>query len=315
MNNVMLPTGLLVPVSSYYPNEWPILQAISEIWHTYGVMTYCKPKQLRKFGETLNADDNVNTTVATFYNDETNETFSTTNDIDYVVSSDDGDDQTLIIEGHYYDSFNRKIFHVQQVTLTGQTPAELSQPLCRVTRYKVKTLTFGSEPSNIAGNISVYVASGTTVTAGVIATGQDTRVKLYGSGNQSQKGSTSTSYYDFWAVTDIGINAKKASGSTAIIEYEAEYRQEGGVWLPLGLEGRLRTASQSNDRIQDRPYVGIVPNNSDYRPIVNSDTNDMPVKVYTNGFLLNDINDPNSFLPEALKVNIQRSIDYPVTDI
>lgn len=311
-NTVMLPTGIEVPVSSYYPNEWSVLQAIAEVYNSYGVMTYCKPKVLRKFGETLNADTGVLTTVATMYNDEVNETYSTTNDIDSIVSSSADDTMEITIEGHYYDGNNRKIFKVQTVTMTGQTPVTLSTPLCRATRYKVKTQTFGSEPSDVAGNISVYVSSGTTVTNGVIAVGDDTKVKLYGNTNQSRKASTSISYYDFHIINEVAVTSKRSSGSSALIDYELDYREEGGVWLPMGLEGSLRTASQSTDRIIADPYLFVTPRNSDVRLVCNSSTDNIPVKGFFSGFLLNDITDPNSVLPNSLKEKILRSMRYPV---
>lgn len=305
---IQLPTGAEVRPSSEYPNDWVVQQAIAEVYNSFGVMTYCKRKTLRKFGQTNNADNGVATTVAIFYNDEVNETFSTSNDIDRVVSSSADDTETLIIEGHYYDVNNRKLFHVQEVTLTGQTPVALSQSLCRATRYKIKKGTFASPASTLAGNLAVYVSSGTTVTNGVVSVSDDTKVKLYGSTNQSEKCASALSYYDYFVITDVGINAAKASGSTALVDYEVEYREEGGVWLPVGIEGSLRTASQSRDRIEDRPYVFIVPRDSDFRLIVNSDTNDIPVKGFINGFLLNDIEDPNSALPIATKNKIRQSM-------
>ena len=48
---VQLPTGALVTPSSYYPLDWNVQQAIAEVYNSYGIMTYCKPKTLRKFGE------------------------------------------------------------------------------------------------------------------------------------------------------------------------------------------------------------------------------------------------------------------------
>jgi len=89
MNTIQLPTGLNVPVSAAYPNNWDVQQAISDVYNSFGVMTYCKPKTLRKFGETLNADNGADTTVAKFQGSVINETFSTTNDITHVVSDDD----------------------------------------------------------------------------------------------------------------------------------------------------------------------------------------------------------------------------------
>jgi len=309
MNTIQLPTGLNVPVSAAYPNNWDVQQAISDIYNSFGVMTYCKPKTLRKFGETLNADNGADTTVAKFQGSVINETFSTTNDITHIVSDDENDVQSLEIQGHYYDSNFRKIFTVQSVTLNGLTPVELSRSLCRVTRYKVNKVSYGNEPLDIAGNIAVYSAAGVTVTNGVVQT--DAKVKLYGDTNQSRKCASSISYYDFFVINEVSINAKKASGSTALIDYDVEYREEGGVWLPMGLEGSLRTASSNVDIIQGSPYLFIVPRNSDFRLIVNSSADDIPVKGFVNGFLLNDITDPNSSLSVDLKNKILTSMRNP----
>lgn len=272
-------------------------------------MTYCKPKTLWKFGETSNADNGITTTVSNMYNDEVRETYSTTNDITHAVSSSNSDTQSIILEGHYFDSSNRKIFTVQEFTLTGQTPVTLSTPLCRATRYKVKKGTFSSPASNMVGNLSVYVGSGTTVTSGVISSAQDSRVKLYGTAaNHSVKGATSISYYDYLVITGVGVKAKKATGSTAVIDYELEYKQSGGVFLPVGLRGRIRTASQSTDLLRGEPYIFIIPNDSDVELNVNSDTDNMAVAGFMDGFLLNDVSDPSSTLPDETRDKIIKSL-------
>ena len=303
-----LPTGVDVAVSAAYPNHWPVQQAIAEVYDKYGVMTYCKIKTLRKFGEVKTYSADTDATVSIFYNGVINEIFSTSNDITHAVSDNVNDTQKITLEGHFYDANNRKIFHIQKFTLNGQTPVELPTPLCRATRYEITTVKFGSEPADLAGNISIYVGEGTTVVNGVIDVSQDTRVKLYGDTNQSRKGSTSMSYFDFYVITDVSFNAEKAAGQTAIIDYDIHYREEGGVFLPVGLQGSLRTASQSSEFKTGNPFMKVIPRNSDITPIISSSVENVPMNFHMNGFILHDINGPDQSISEEEKEIIVQSL-------
>ena len=81
-------------------NPW-IEQAIDEIYSTYGdvVSVSEKRKSLNKFGRTSNADAGVKTTVATFQDAIVNETFATTNSIDYAVSTSTSDTADTVVTG------------------------------------------------------------------------------------------------------------------------------------------------------------------------------------------------------------------------
>lgn len=155
-------------------NHPPIRQALNEIYDQYGVWASVdrKRKSLGKFGRTLNADSNVETTVAqlgTVGSPESNETFVTTNAIDGVVSAGASgtDNQVLTIEGHTIDGSGNLTFVVQNVTLTGQTKATLATPLARATRAYVKDGTFGAPATTPEGPCYIYASSGVNLSSGV----------------------------------------------------------------------------------------------------------------------------------------------------
>ena len=168
-------------------------QAIREIKSTYGddVDIISKAKSLAKFGRSENADSGVKTTVGTFGSVGTpnvNETYSTTNDIDKIVSSDDGDTETLHIEGHTIDASGNLTFVIQTKTLTGQTPATLDTPLARCTRLKVNASgSFGSPAGDLAGDVYAYASDGVTVTSGVPQTNTAVKARITAGINQTEQ--------------------------------------------------------------------------------------------------------------------------------
>ncbi len=101
-------------------------------------------------------------------------TYSSSADIDFIVSENDGDTQD--VEVHGLDT-NWDLV-VQTITLTGQTPSALTTDLIRVFRM----INVGS--SNNAGHIFCY-KSGGTVTAGVPQTATDIRAIIQPGNNQT----------------------------------------------------------------------------------------------------------------------------------
>lgn len=270
--------------------DYWIDRAEQEIFATYGerVSVARKNKSLSKFGRTTNADANVKTTVATFGSVATvnvNETFSTTNDIDRVVSSSGSDtSQTLRVEGHYYDGSNNLVFTVQDVALTGQTPAALGTALCRCTRMFVKDGTFASPSTDLVGDVYAYASSGVTVTAGVPQTSTAVKARIIAGQNQTEKCATSVSYQDYWILTQVAASMSKGGGASANVDIEVEVRGQGGVWRPLGFEISLSKGAVSSKTIEIYPHF-IVPSNSDVRMIATSDTADTQVSGRITGVL------------------------------
>ncbi|MCP4365426.1 MAG: hypothetical protein GY800_09040 [Planctomycetes bacterium] len=131
-------------------------------------------------------------------------TYSTTDDIDYIVAENNGDTQAIEIQGLDID-WN---IVVQTKTLTGQTPVELDTYLIRV--FRVKNI--GSV--DFAGHVFCYVSAGTTVTGGVPQDGTKVRAVVHGDNNQTEMAmytipANKTGYMRDWYASTSG--AKKDS--------------------------------------------------------------------------------------------------------
>ena len=240
-----------------------LLHAIAEIKDNYGDDVFIKPKSLHKFGRTENADNGVLTTISRFQDDVVNETLSTTNDIDSIIStSADDTTQTKVIEGHKIDAAGNLYFQGQEAELTGQTRAALSVPLARVSRCYVKEGSFGSEPTGLAGDVAVYV--NVADTDGKPNT--DANVKLLVAGvegrNQSEKAATSFSRGEYGIITDCFASINRAV-SSARADVRSEVRRRGGVFR-VQWEGSMATTASTSVLNSFRPYI-IMPPNSDLR--------------------------------------------------
>ena len=130
-------------------------------------------------------------------------TYSTTADIDSIVSDDAGDTQDLEIQGldTNYDLVT------QTITLTGLTPADLTTDLVRVFRLKNVGAT------DNAGHVFCYVSGG-TVTAGVPQVAADVRAVIHPLNNQTLMSlytvpNGKTGYMRDWFAATAG--AKKTS--------------------------------------------------------------------------------------------------------
>lgn len=274
--------------------SFEIANSVREIKDTYGdnASVISKKKSLHKFGRTTNADAGVKTTVAVFQDAVVNETFATSNSVDRIVSSSATDTETIVVEGHYFDSSNNFVFSSQEVTLTGQTAASLSQPLCRATRAYVKKGTFASPATFLRGNVVVY--DNALATSGLTSgkPNVDESVKLIVQGNtteltaknQSEKCATALSYLDYWIITEVYAGMTRDAGATAEVDIDIEVREIGGVWRPLGLEINLRRGSLDAQHDEMNPPF-IVPKNSDVRMVATSDAADITIAGYIHGYL------------------------------
>lgn len=267
----------------YAVDPW-IQQALEEIRSPiYGLGADCelKPKGLRKFGRTLNADNGALTTIMELPGTERHETFADGNDIDYVCSSSAADaGKTIDYEGHYLDGSSRKVFFTEQVTLDasdGRTPVALPRSGNRTTRAKRADGTLAEPATDLVGTISFYRSADTTVTAGVPQTASGVNLQIVAGRQQSEKCASSFSYQDVGILTGgrFWMN-RQTGGGTATVLMDVQYRNEGGVWLPMGLEFML-TPNMPSERLDfDGPYPWVR-NGADFRAVALSDTDNVTV--------------------------------------
>lgn len=274
------------PTDSLPPD---VRHAVEVVFRSFGdaVSVERKGKQLRKFGQTTNADDGVKTTIAEFGNVSTpnvNETFETTNAIDAIVSSSASDTMEVTIEGHTIDGSGNLTFVVQNVTLTGQTPATLTTPLARATRIFVTDQTFGNEPDENVGRVVVFASDGVTVTSGVPQTNTAVKCVMNAATNQSRKCATSISQFDYWFITQIGAAIDRSGGTGTAAEIELEVRRIGGVFRPQGVNVQIRRDAQQQVLLDISPPIIVRPN-SDVRLIAIATTDNTTIEGFINGYL------------------------------
>ena len=244
--------------------------AENEVFRSFGdkVSVYEKGKTLRKFGR----NPSVGTSFSTVWIQGGDETYPTGNTIDTISSSDAGDTQTVIIEGHTI-SLGVLSFVVQTATLNGQNKVVLSTPLARCTRlYNTSTSDFNGD---------IYAYEDDTLSSGVPQTSSKIHLKVT-SGNQSEKASTSISNSDYYIINSFtGYCFDKAS---AVIEFIGEFRsvsETPGAWR------RVFTCASQNgiDKFEVFNPPFIIPKNSDVRVRARADGANTDVGAAFNGYL------------------------------
>jgi len=256
--------------------EFRLRQAVNEIKVQDGVdiSVRDKSKSLIKFGR----NNDVGTTEETVWAQGGKETYATDNDIDSISSSNAGDAQSVVIEGHTL-SGSDLTFVVQTATLNGQTPVTLSTPLYRATRV------YNDDSTDFAGDIYVF-ESGGTVTAGVPQTATDIHLKvLAGDDNQSLKCATSLSSQDYWLLTGayIGVNRQ----NTRSVDFRIKVRRFGKVFRTI--VPPLAASNESGTRFVPFDPVIIVRPNSDVRIDATSSGTATGVSAGLQGYLANVI--------------------------
>lgn len=241
------------------------------ILNTYGdtVSFQDKLKTLYKFGR--NSD--IGTSSETVWSTGGDETYVTTNAIDKISSSDAGDTQSVVVEGHTIDS-GILTFVVQNVTLAGQTETALPIPLARATRL------YNNDTSAFAG--TVYVYEDDTVTAGVPQTTSKIHLTV-NDGNQSEKASTSISNTDYYAITAfVGYCFDK---TPAVVEFDGELRQVAST--PKAWRTVFHcTGTNGSPTIVPFEPAFIIPKNSDIRVRAKADGASTDIGCAFNGYLL-----------------------------
>lgn len=246
------------PLQSVVP-DFKLAHAVKSISDSYGddVSIWEKGKILVKFGKNPDLDSGVKETIW-----ETGgfETLKTANDIDIVVSTNAGDTQDIVIEGHTI-SGSDLTFVTQTATLNGTTNVALTTPLARVTRL------YNDDSTDFAGDITVE-DNGTSVHMTVKGTNGE---------NQSKKCQTALSSADYWIIT--GITGGVVGSVSATVEFELQVREAGKVWRT-----QYSFNSSNYTEVKGDEYIIIKPN-SDVRIAGTSNTNNTEAIAAIRGYL------------------------------
>lgn len=249
-----------------------ITLAEKEILDTYGdrVSVQTKNKTLRKFGR----NTAVGSSYETVWKTGGDETIPTTNSIAYLSSSNSGDTQEVVVEGHTIAN-NRLTFVTQTAILSGQGTTTLTTPLRDITRL------YNNGTTSFAGTI--YAHELDTKSAGVPQTASKIHMSVV-EGNQSEKAATAISDSDYFIVT--GVQCFVFTKTAETVEFTGEFRQidytDGAkAWR------RVYNTVASNDsaftETFDPPFV--IPRNSDVRMRAKSDGTSVDVGCAFDGYL------------------------------
>ena len=254
--------------------DFRIHQAVNDIYRLYGdeVSVSQKKKSLIKFGETLNADNGVKTTIARFQGDLVEETFVVENTIDSISSGSANDVGPVIVEGHYFDSDNNFIFHEQTPILTGQTRVVLDQPLCRANTGIRGLGSFSFPVADLVGPVHIFDNSAAGgITDGAPDTPAATKLYMPAGSQRTEKCQTTISWRDYWIILRVFFALNRASAADVTALCDLEYRQQGGVWIPYGLKTQLTRDRHPSENVPLEVGL-IVPKNSDIRAVITSNT-------------------------------------------
>ena len=265
------------------PIEYRLQAAIDQVQDQDGVTisVTAKKKTLLKFGR----HTTLGTTAAMIWNYGAlapTETLPTTNAITHIVSSSAADvGITVNVEYHTISGANLT-FGVQPVTLNGQTPVALTVPCARTSRIN------NTSATNLAGTVVTYESSGATVTAGVVTpptlvhAAVTAATTFPGTGQQTRKGATSISQFDYFLVTMWHGHMLGSTNSRA--DLQLQKRSTTGVWLPTGVDMGLSVSGTTGSPTQLDPVVPIA-NNHDIRVMGQATSSNTDVSVYIGGYL------------------------------
>lgn len=246
-------------MSNYAELEPRVIRAIQQIAGDYGdrVSVQRKNKILTKFGR----HDSLGTSFETIWQVGGNEAYPTGNNIDILTSTDGGDDQDVIIEGHTI-SGSALTFVVQPATLDGTNNVSLTTPLYRATRV------YNDDNTDFAGTVTVE-DNGTSV-----------HLSTDGASNQSLKCATAISDQDYWIITEVGVGVNRQQ--TRSVDFRLQIREFGKVFrtrLPVSC------SSQSGQIVVPLNPCIIVPRNADVRIIGASSSTGTGASAFMNGIL------------------------------
>lgn len=273
------------PLMSVVP-DYKLALAIAEIESTYNdvVNIHKKAKSLIKFGRNKSIGNSFET-LAEFQGSVANETFVSTNIIDSIVSSNAGDNQTIVIEGHTIDGVGNLTFVVQEAILNGQSEVVLGTALARVNRAYVKSSgVFNTIPADLAGTVSIYDNTD-GITAGIPDTDAATKLVIKAGETQSQKCATSISSQDYWILTHFGAAIGIAGNSSNYAEVRIEIKDifNGGVWRPIGRT--ISLVPNSIGRGFDFEPCLIIPKNHDIKVVAKVNSGTAEIYAQIGGYL------------------------------
>lgn len=208
-----------------------------------------------KFGQT----DEASTTPSTVWagidgGGDAHETMLTTNAITHLVSTSGTDTVDMTVIGQTVTTGDLSAYVTQNVTLTGQTKAELSTPLARVHRMYV------------AGAVSlvgvVTAIEDVTVSDGVADTSAAVHATIIAGNDQTYKAAIGVPF-DRYLILSNWTAAILRQTATSVATLTLETLTAGGVWLPKATTGVTSTATNSAQRSFD-PFL-IIPPNHDVR--------------------------------------------------
>ncbi len=245
-----------------------ISHAYSVILDQFGDVVRVKDKSLLKRGR----NDDLGTSEQLVWVQGGFEVYATGNDIDTISSSNAGDTQDVLIEGHTILG-NDLTFLVQSATLNGQNEVTLDTPLYRATNIQ------NDDSTDFGGTVFVY-ESGGTVTAGVPQVAADIHLETDGTNNQSLKCATSLSSVDYWLITQIEVSVQRQQVRS--VDFMLQIREFGKVFttiFPISANSSGGSAPITFD-----PII-ICPKNSDIRMTAISSGTSTSVSAFINGYL------------------------------
>jgi len=250
-----------------------IQHAVDLIESNFGDKVVISPKTVLKFGRSLQVNTSTYATLMTLPSGVYNETYATTNAIDKFSSSNAGDTQSIVVEGHKLVGTDF-VFVRQTVTLVGQTETALTTALARVSRV------YNNNSTDFAGIIYIYEDD--TVTAGVPQT--DAKVHLMisaGQTNQSEKTATTISSTEYLIITSAfgSVNTK---ASTPLADLQIQIRLYGKVFRTVAIAA-IATAGSNSVTVSFDPVV-VIPKNADIRIRALGSANNIDVSGWFSGY-------------------------------
>jgi hypothetical protein len=237
-----------------------------------------KNKTLRKFGR---REDLALGEIATLWQNGTDDDVYHSpvegNLTDTISSSEAGDTQTVVIEGHEWVGTDLR-FLVQRVTLNGQNKVTLPIPLCRVSR-SYEPLEGGS-----TGDISIY--DDTPIVGGIPTDLTKRHDVIKGSLGQSQsfKGSTSISSVDAMVLTSITVGVAQKQAAAVDFTIEARNAPNSHAFLPVYGRFAANSTGLTTFTVDLDPPI-IIPPNSDVRIRAVSSVNNVAANGTFAGYL------------------------------
>lgn len=248
----------------------PLERAIAQILADYGdtVSVVEKNKRLVKFG----VNPNVNTTQEMVWSQGGIEVLPTSgNPIDTVSSSNAGDTQDIVIEGHTL-SGSELTFVTQTVTLNGQNKVTLATPLYRANRM------YNNDNTVFAGDVYAYQDG--AISGGVPNTAADIHLKADADNNQSLKCATSLSNTDYWIITGVTIGVNRSASRA--VAFDLQIKEFGKVFRT-----RVFASGSSENGSQYLPQDPclVVPKNADVRVLCTSTGSTTGCETTIHGYL------------------------------